>query len=341
MKLLMISTDVKMFEEGSAVSQRMFEYAKKYDELHIVVFTSRKQNQQISEVALSNNCWVYPTRSKIKPFYTLDAIRMGRFIVSRRGVDYITCQDPFLTAMVGISLKKQFSVPLEIQIHTDIGNIYFAKTIGNKIKKALALSYIPKADHIRVVSSNIKAYLVENLRIESSKIEIRPIFVDIEKIRSVVVTADLHKKYPQFDKIILMASRLEPEKNIGMAVRAFGEVLKVLPNTGLLIIGDGSEEAKIKNSLNIVVDKTSGRKLGDSICIEHWTDWNTLISLYKTADLFLSTSLYEGYGMTFVEAQAAGCPIISTDVGVAKEAGSTIVGYNVKEIAEAIVLKLK
>ena len=37
----MISTDRKIFEEGSAVRARMIEYGKLFDELHIVVFTKR------------------------------------------------------------------------------------------------------------------------------------------------------------------------------------------------------------------------------------------------------------------------------------------------------------
>ena len=52
-----------------------------------------------------------------------------------------------------------------------------------------------------------------------------------------------------------------------------------------------------------------------NVVIEHWTD--DLISYYKTADLFLFTSNYEGYGRTVVEAMAAGLPVIMTNVGLA------------------------
>jgi glycosyltransferase involved in cell wall biosynthesis len=45
--------------------------------------------------------------------------------------------------------------------------------------------------------------------------------------------------------------------------------------------------------------------------------------------VFLSTSNYEGYGMTFVEALASGCAIVSTAVG--------IMGYEVKE-EEGVVI---
>ena len=35
--------------------------------------------------------------------------------------------------------------------------------------------------------------------------------------------------------------------------------------------------------------------------------------------MFLLTSNYEGYGRTIVEAMAAGCPVVMTDVGIARE----------------------
>lgn len=331
----MISTDRKMFEQGSAVSQRMIQYAKKYDELHIIVFRlSDAMVEAPTEVALSENCWVYSTQSKLKIFYPFDAIRLGKFIISRRQITNITCQDPFLTAMAGLSLKNQSHLPLEINIHTDIGSPYFVRTIGNKIRKAMALSYIPKADHIRVVSERIQKYLTEKLKIENSKIEVRPIPVDIERIKNLAVKIDLHQKYPQFRKIILMASRLEKEKNISLAIEAFFEIRKTLGDVGLIIVGEGSQKTLIQKQI-----LKAGLK--DSVILEPWADNETLISYYKTTDLFLSVSLYEGYGITFVESKAAGCPIVSTDVGVAREAGATIVGYNVKEIAEAIILKLK
>jgi len=45
---------------------------------------------------------------------------------------------------------------------------------------------------------------------------------------------------------------------------------------------------------------------------------------YKLADLVLVTSRYEGFGAVIVEALSAGKPVLSTDVGIAKEAGAII-----------------
>ena len=52
-----------------------------------------------------------------------------------------------------------------------------------------------------------------------------PIFVDVEKIKNTPVNVDLHKKYSQFDFVILMASRFGKEKNIRKGIiRAWMEI---------------------------------------------------------------------------------------------------------------------
>ena len=75
----------------------------------------------------------------------------------------------------------------------------------------------------------------------------------------------------------------------------------------------------------------------NNVIFEKWIDRETLFSYYKTVDLFLVTSLYEGYGMTLVEAQAAGCPIISTDVGVAREVGARIIDHDSLSVAKTVI----
>ncbi|MDE1941446.1 MAG: glycosyltransferase family 4 protein, partial [Patescibacteria group bacterium] len=240
----MISTDRKIFERGSAVRARQAAYADGYDEVHILVFAGREFGEQ----AISGNCWAYPTRSAFKFAYPFDAARLGRFIVKRRGITDITCQDASLTAMAGLSLKRRFGLPLEIQVHEDIGAGHYAFSAANKIRKALALSHLPKADKIRVVSDKIKDYLVGALGIDASKIAVRPIEIDVGAIKGASITSDgdLRRKYPQFSKIVLMVSRFEKEKNLKLAVEAWPLALEKLPGAGLVIVGAGSLESRLK-----------------------------------------------------------------------------------------------
>ncbi len=323
-KVLMLSTDQNIFKEGSEVRSRMIEYGNLFEELHIIVFTARKseilnsKSETNFKIQISKNVWAYPTNTLFKPFYFLNAYKIAKKIIaslretSRREENYvISAQDPFEIGLAGYLLKKKFQLPLQIQIHTDFLSPYFRKeSFKNKIRVLLAKWLLPKADKIRVVSQRIKNSLASKIKCPTSDVAILPIFVDAEKIKSAPIKTDLHQKYSNHDFIILMASRLTKEKNIVLALEAFAGVKCQMSDVKclLLIVGDGPALQKLKvkcHKLNVATN----------VSFEPWTD--DLASYYKTADLFLLTSNYEGYGRTVVEAAAGGLPTIMTDVGLA------------------------
>ena len=334
MKLLMISTDKNIFNKKSTTALRQIEYSKKYEEVHIIVFTKKG----CSESTLGQNIWIYPTRSGSRWAYIFDALRIGRFITEKRAITHITCQDPFETGVVGVLIKNRYknAIPtLELQVHTDIGSPYFQNfSFLNRVRIFISKYTLPKADSVRVVSDRIKKYISKH--ISESKIYVKPIFVDAQKIQSAPIHTDLQKKYPQFNKIVLMVSRLEKEKNIAMAIRAWKIVLEKYKysaymvqtrSPGLVIVGSGSEEWGLRRLVE-------GLKMEGQVIFEGWQE--DIASYYKTCDCFLVTSWYEGYGMTLAEAQAFGCKIVSTDVGIAEEVKARIVEHNEDKIAVAI-----
>src|SRR5690606_817912 len=107
---------------------------------------------------------------------------------------------------------------------------------------------------------------------------------------------------------IFMASRLVKTKNIPLALRAFAEVIKKHPHAGLIIMGSGPEERSLIESV-----QTLG--IGQNVVFKSWV--NDPFLQYKEADIFLTTSNDEGWGMTTVEAMAARMAIVMTDVGCA------------------------
>ena len=312
MKILMLSTDSTILEERSDSRERMIWYGSAAEEMHIILPKAGK-----SQVQISKNVWVYSTNSRFKIFYPVDAYKIGKQIISNFQIpnSLVTAQDPFLIGLVGYFLKLRFGLLLQLQIHTDFLSPYFWKeSLKNKARVLLAKWLMEKADCVRVVSGRIKDSLVSSVRRQASglKISVLPVFVDIAKIRNQPVRTDLHKKYPDYDFIILMASRLTREKNIGLAIEAICDMLNsksefLNPKPLLLIVGSGPEEKNLKQ-------KTKNCKLTTDVVFEPWTD--DITSYYKTADLFLLTSDYEGYGRTVVEAAAAGLPVIMTDVGI-------------------------
>ena len=319
MKVLMLSTDQSVFKSSSSSRERMKDYGSLVEELHIIV---KNQKSKIKNQNFGN-VFLYPTNDIFNFLYFFNAYKIAKKILVASGQWLITAQDPFETGLVGYWLKRKCNLPLQVQVHTDFLSPYFwRESVKNKIRVVMGRWLVKKADGLRVVSERIKNSLVasgytsSSLRLSEPNglkpVSVLPIFVDIQKIRDVPINMDLHQKYP--DKfIILMASRLTKEKNIAMAIEAIRRLTRISTPINaerilLLIVGDGPEYENLKSQI-------SNLKLQECVIIENWSD--DLESYYKTADLFLLTSNYEGYGRTVVEATAVGLPVVMTDVGVA------------------------
>ena len=307
LKILMISSDRKLLEEGSAVSERMKEYGGLVEELHIVLLSDNKHG--LKESKIGNNVWVYPTNSFTSILRPIDAARIGKKLVFEkkfvRGKSLITCQD-LESGWAGIRIKKKWRIPLEVQMHTDPFSPYFTG-FQNRVRKFFARTVLANADSIRVVSENLKSKIL-NLKSDAN-VYVLPIYVDKEKIENAQIAFDLHARYP-WRFILLSVCRLEPEKNLEFAIRILAMVRQSFPDTGLVVVGSGSEESRLK----ALVKKLN---LDGAIAFAGWQ--NDLASFYKTANAYLQTSLFEGYGLSLIEAGLSGLPVVTTPVGIAAE----------------------
>ncbi|MGB2580752.1 MAG: glycosyltransferase, partial [Minisyncoccia bacterium] len=221
MRVLVISSDRKVFEKGSAVRSRLLDYGRLADELHVIVFAKKALGFQ--DEVIQPNIFLYSTNSLGKFFHIPHAI-LCALKLKRRGVaiDVVTTQDPFEAGLAGYIIARILKARLHIQIHTDVMSSYFAhESILNQARVILAKFLIPHANAIRVVSERIKNSL-STFNIQHSIITVLPILTETKNRPHAF---DLKKKYPQFDFHILVASRLSREKNIGSAVESMRSVV--------------------------------------------------------------------------------------------------------------------
>jgi glycosyltransferase involved in cell wall biosynthesis len=307
MNVLAISSDRKLFEPGSAVRSRTLEYGRLANELHTIVFA--KCSLGFHKESFPPNIFLYPTNAHTRWGYIPHAI-LEAHKLKRQGVhiNVVTTQDPFEAGLAGFFIARIFGAKLHLQIHTDFLSPYFAKeSFANRLRVILAKFLLPRANAVRVVSERIKKSLAHIVK-PSTPIAVLPIFVDTSVPHDASSEMMLKKKYPQFNFHMVMASRLSREKNIPLALEAMKEVVTKHPKVGLIIIGSGPEEEYLK----ALVQKLG---LEQSIVFEGWQD--NLSPYLQSADAFLLTSNYEGYGMVVIEALVAGCPVVMTDVGCA------------------------
>lgn len=307
MKLLVIGTDVSIFQAGSEARGRIEAYGRLFDELNIIIYTPRWFNNEI----LAPGVRLYPTNSLFFFLRPFRAFQIGRKIIRERGIDMISVQDPAECGLAGWLLKISAGLPLHIQIHADFFSPHFKRNSWKeRLRYWLASFIIRRGYAFRAVSQRIKRSLESRIKNYESRVMVLPIFVDRGSIAAAKPNFNLHEKYPEFDFIILMVSRLAREKNIGLALEAFRRLIAEFPKTGLVIVGDGPERRNLQLT-------TNNLQLTDNVRFEGWQ--SDTISYYKTADLYLLTSNFEGYARSVVEAAAAGSPIVMTDVGVAGE----------------------
>ncbi len=304
----MISMDRKIATKDSAVNKRMIEYSQDLGELHIVIFSRADENLPTQKIA--PNVWIYPTNSIHRAFYIFDAIRIGKKILAQMyfGETLITADDPYGTGITGVILKTLYKLPLQIQIHTDVwSSRYRFASILNWVRVFIAPHVLQYANGIRVVSEKIRDDVVSFAKINKSIISVLPVFVDVLSYKNTEITKDLHVEYSQWKTIILMSSRLTKEKDISLALTVMKKLVERYPDVGMVIVGSGPEEMNLRQLVQRF-------ELGSHVIFEGWQD--DLISYFRTADIFLNTSQYEGYGMTLVEAGASGCSIVTTRVGI-------------------------
>lgn len=129
--------------------------------------------------------------------------------------------------------------------------------------------------------------------------------------KSVIIPNPLSENLPyrkeKTNKDILMAGRLRPQKNVGLAIRAFSRFHETHPDYRLVVYGQGEQLEELTN-----LAKALG--VGESVLFPgHVSDIHDRMS---ECAMYLSTSDYEGISNSMIEAMAIGAPTICTDCPV-------------------------
>ena len=114
---------------------------------------------------------------------------------------------------------------------------------------------------------------------------------------------------PDQERLLVHASNFRPVKRVADVVRAFAAIAREVP-ARLCLIGDGPDR---EHALAVAAD------LGCQDRVDHLGMLDNLELLLPNADLFLSSSETESFGLSMLEAMSCGVPCISTRVGGCSE----------------------
>jgi len=108
--------------------------------------------------------------------------------------------------------------------------------------------------------------------------------------------------------LVVTASRLIKRKSPSLLISAFAEVLKVKPEAKLVIAGSGREE-------NDLSHRVRDLDIADSVFMVGGLAKEELAQLMAAANVFALPSKLESFGLSLLEASAAGVPVVCSNAG--------------------------
>ena len=110
---------------------------------------------------------------------------------------------------------------------------------------------------------------------------------------------------PRKSTLVVYAGRLVPEKRVDYLLTVWNEMRMKFPDTHLLILGEGAEEARLKE-MNVQGVHFTGQV-------------DDAVPYFQAADLFVPPSSTEGLSNSMLEAMSCGLPVLATSVGGAPD----------------------
>lgn len=191
------------------------------------------------------------------------------------------------------------------------------------------------ADEVIVVSENTKRDVMHLYGIAESKLRVIYEGYAARVIKQVIK----NEQSVLTPETLLFIGRLETRKNVVRIIEAF-EILKKTGFAGKLLLvgrpGFGYEA---------IVEKRKASPYAEDILEKGFVSQQEKERLLSAASVFVFPSLYEGFGLPVLEAQAAGAPVVTSNTSslpeVAGDAAVYVDPTSAKEIAAGIQRVLK
>lgn len=158
----------------------------------------------------------------------------------------------------------------------------------------------------------------------------------IDKPENLKKDESLYKELaPNNEKLLLSVSRLDDNtKNIDKIIEAFYEVSKILPNTRLVIVGDGLKRKELEI-------KASQLGISDRISFVGLIYQKNVFKYQSVADIFISMNEISSLSNVVFEAMSCGKCVIALDRGTTRElikdGENGIVIKSFEELKDAII----
>jgi glycosyltransferase involved in cell wall biosynthesis len=231
----------------------------------------------------------------------------------------------YSTPFFSLRAKKRL-----VTIH-DVYHLAFGKTLRlhqQFYAKVMMRRAVNISDHILTISQFSKEEIIKYTKAPQEKISVIHLGVDRSQFTSepnAILQSEIRKKYGLPQNYFIFVSNLSPHKNIQRLLSAWNLLMKEFPDWGLVLVGKKGKAVFDQNLLN-----KRGVFLLGQVCDQD------LSVLYQLAYAAIHPSLYEGFGLTPLEALSSGCPVVVSKAAslpeVCGDAALYIDPYDIQDI---------
>lgn len=298
-KILLITNDWPPRLGG--VAQYYFNLMKHSPDVLVLTDIAEASSEQVVKIS-----WSWPGWPRWLPL--LWQLPLWRFKLK---VKFLAAGQilPIGTALLLIRLA--FGWPYLVFLH----GLDVQLTQRNTWKRFLSKQILKRSAGV-ITNSNFTAQLAIKAGVEPSRIQV--IYPSVAPIAANEEESSLIKRKYGLEnkKIILTVARLVERKGIRQVIEAISKLENKYSDLAYVIVGDGPIKADLE---------AQARKLKSPVIFTGAVSDNDKFLWYSTADVFVLTPLFdktdvEGFGIVYLEAQAAGRPIIASKVGGVPEA---------------------
>lgn len=169
---------------------------------------------------------------------------------------------------------------------------------GNSLKRKLIEHNLKKADYLMSTSKDMAR---ETKKYTNKEIMITPFGIDTNIFKPINVEKE--------DNIVIGTIKtLEKHYGIDYLIKAFANLCKKYDNLKLKIGGKGSE-------LNNLKDLVKELKIEDKVEFLGFLSQDEIVKQFNIFDIAVIPSLHESFGVSAIEAEATGTPVVVTNAG--------------------------
>ena len=242
------------------------------------------------------------------------AIARGAALLKAERFDLIQVQEPYLAGLAGAWLSRRHGVPLVAGLYSDeVDNPdWLAERWLNRLANAVAKAVLRRAAGTRTDSRAVARRVAGGGYRRLTYIPF--LITHADRLAAPDAGAPMLRERllaGRAGPLLLAVSRLEPEKNLSLMLRAVSAAAQARPGLVLAVAGAGRLAGSLaQEAESLLPDRV--RWLG-------WVAADGLAACYQAADLMLISSDRESAARVLTESLLAGTPVLSTDTAGARE----------------------